>query len=895
MNNLVKIFRRDFAGKKLKIKLSVFIYFLVTLVLTINAPVLAINSVTANTEAVKTGISQSLDTAKLVNSERDLLIAQGKSLYDAERFAEAAQALQQAAQVYQQQGDDLKLAGTLGNLSLAYQELGDWEAAQKAINKSLELLKAAKNQQNLQILAQTLDIQGRLQLSMGKPEAALATWEQTAEIYRQTKNQAGEVRSQINQAQAWRNKGFYRRAVQILLAVKEKLQAQPDTIEKTVGLRSLGDALMVIGDLTQSQKILEQSLFVAQRLELPAQMAASLLSLGNNARAKQKIAQALDYYQQTITKSVSPLTKVQAQLNQLSLLIDTQQLSQIPNLIPSITAELQQLPPSRASIYAQINYAQSLMKALNPESKLQSKNLDSITSTEDLARLLANTIKQAGSLGDTQAEAYGLLSLGNLYENNRQWQEAQTITQQGLMLAQSSNAPDIMYRLEWQLGRLFSAQKNIPSAIAAYDAAVTTLKSLRGDLVAVHQDVQFNFRDSVEPIYRQSVELLLESQGENIDEQTLDKARQRIETLQLAELDNFFREACLQGESVLIDQVVDEDNPTTAILYPIILPKRLQVIVKIPHQDLKHYSANVTQLEVDTLITQLRKNLVNPTATNEIKAKSKQVYDWLLKPIESELAARGVKTIVFVLDGTLRNLPMAALYDGEQYLIEKYAIALSVGLQLLDPKPLQRQELRALTAGLTQPPAGFPDYSPLPAVKSEVNLIASAGVSTKSLLDQQFTSQALEKEVNNAAFNVVHLATHGQFSSVADQTFILANDRRIYVKEFDDLLRNREQTQPRAVELLVLSACQTALGDNRAALGLAGAAVRAGARSTVASLWQIDDESTALFVGEFYQQLKNNKSTKAEALRLAQLKLLQHPNYQAPSFWSAYVLIGNWL
>jgi CHAT domain-containing protein len=92
----------------------------------------------------------------------------------------------------------------------------------------------------------------------------------------------------------------------------------------------------------------------------------------------------------------------------------------------------------------------------------------------------------------------------------------------------------------------------------------------------------------------------------------------------------------------------------------------------------------------------------------------------------------------------------------------------------------------------------------------------------------------------------------------------------------------------------VLSACQTAAGDKRAALGLAGTAIRAGARSTIASLWQIDDESTAMFVGDFYKELRKGIS-KAQALRNAQLKILQHPNYKAPSYWSAYVLIGNWL
>ncbi len=316
-----------------------------------------------------------------------------------------------------------------------------------------------------------------------------------------------------------------------------------------------------------------------------------------------------------------------------------------------------------------------------------------VPSPQQIAQFLANTIQQARILGDKQAEAYGLLSLGNLYENNQQWTEAQNVTQQGLVLAQGSNASDISYRLEWQLGRLLWAQNNINGAIAAYDAAVETLKSLRNDLVAVNQDVQFNFRDSVEPVYRQSVELLLQSPVAKLDDKTLDKARQRIEALQLAELDNFFQEACLQGESVLIDQVVDQDNPSTAILYPIILPQQLQVIVKIPHQPLQHYSAKVTQSEVNQVLTELRKNLINPTTTNVIKTQSQQVYNWLLQPIEKQLAASGVKTLVFVLDGALRNIPMAVLYDGKQYLIEKYAIALSVGLQLLDPQPCKDNNL----------------------------------------------------------------------------------------------------------------------------------------------------------------------------------------------------------
>lgn len=823
-------------------------------------------------------------------------LEQGKALYDAGRFAEAVQVLQQAVQEYRQSQDSVKLAITLSNLSLAYQQLGAWEQAEQAIAESLNLLKS----QNLPIFAQSLDIQGRLQLAMGKPDEALETWKQTAKIYRQIKNQNGEMRSQINQAQAWKIKGFYLRAVKILQQVGDNLKSQPDSREKLVGLRSLGDALMIVEDLAKSSEALEQSLAIAQRLQLPADTGATFLSLGNNARLKQQKLEAIAYYQQALTISTSPLTQIQAQLNQLSLLIEDKQLATAENLIPSIQSQLSQFPLSRAGIYAQINFAQSLMKVVNKDLSVARKNLSTL-SAQDIGLLLANTVKQSRSLGDQRAEAYALLSLGSMYEQTQQWQDAQSLTEKGLILAQTTNAPDISYRLEWQLGRLRWVQKDIQGAIAAYDGAVETLKSLRSDLVAVNQEAQFNFRDSVEPIYRQSVELLLQSQNGKVDEKTLDKARQRIEALQLAELDNFFREACLQGQSVQLDKVVDQDNPTAAILYPIILPQQIQVIVKIPNKPLQQYSTNIPQTEVDKVLSELRKTLVNPAAIKAIKTQSQQVYNWLLRPIESELSASKVKTLVFVLDGALRNLPMASLYDGKQYLVEKYAIALSVGLQLLDPKPLVKQQLRALTAGLTEIPADFPNiqefskFGPLPAIKSELDAITKAGVSTTSLLNKDFKRKKLEKEVNTASFNVVHLATHGQFSSRAEDTFILAADALINVREFDTLFGSRDINRPGAVELLVLSACQTAAGDNRAALGLAGAAVRAGARSTLASLWQIDDSSTALFIGDFYQELKSGNVTKAEALRHAQLKLLQHPNYQAPSFWGAYVLIGNWL
>lgn len=143
-------------------------------------------------------------------------------------------------------------------------------------------------------------------------------------------------------------------------------------------------------------------------------------------------------------------------------------------------------------------------------------------------------------------------------------------------------------------------------------------------------------------------------------------------------------------------------------------------------------------------------------------------------------------------------------------------------------------------------------------------------------------------------FPIVHLTTHAQFSSDPERTVILAYDKAINVLKFDRLLRNKTQADADGIELLVLSACQTAKGNKKTALGIAGVAAQAGARSTLATLWLVDTDSTTQLMSEFYKELKNGVP-KAEALRLAQLSLLSNPDYNHPYFWAAFVLVGSWL
>ena len=862
MNRIYKIFKR--------IHYSIWIALLTfTLVLGV-VPAIAQNN-SLKTQVVATDASR--------------FLVKGKAAYEVGRFTEAQKYWEQALQHYQQVGDIPHQALSLNYLSLVFQELGEWKQAEQSINQSINLIQeyASDNNStsNLQgITAQAFNTQGNLQLTLGKEEMALDSWQEAERYYRQEKDQIGLLGSKINQAQALQNLGFYQRAQKILEQLHNDLENQDDLALKALGLRSLGNALQVTGNLTESQEILQKSLVLVQSLGLTEATSATLFSLGNVARASEDHNSAIAFYQQAIDMTSDPLTKVEGNLNQMSLLGTQQEWQKIKQLIPVIQSDLSNLPASRKAIYAQVNFAKNLINLAAEEPAFARYDRYS-------QELLNKTVNQARQLEDLQGQSYALGTLGYWYEQKRQYSRAKKTTEEALTLAVDIQASDIAYQWQWQLGRLLKKQGDIPGAIAAETEAVSALQSIRGDLVAINPDVQFSFRESVEPIYRDLVELLV---SYDPNQNNLLKAREVIESLQLAELENYFREACIDAKPKQIEEI---DNKA-AVIYPIVLPERLAVIVSVPDTPLMYYEQSLPEADIEKTLDKFLQSL-NPIYSNKQRLKlSQQIYDWLIKPGEAELAKHNIETLVFVLDGSLRNLPMTALYDGNEYLVEKYKIALTPGLQLLESETLDSQELQAVVAGLSQASQGF---SALPGVETEVNEI-SQYIPSQLLLNEQFTNTGLRDQIRETPSPLVHLATHGQFSSNPDETFIVTWNDQIKVKEFEDLLKVREETgNAQPIELLVMSACQTAVGDERAALGIAGVAVRSGARSTIATLWSVKDESTVALMDQFYQQLSQNSAsmTKAEALRQAQMSLIHSSNFNHPFYWSPFVLIGNWL
>ena len=649
-----------------------------------------------------------------------------------------------------------------------------------------------------------------------------------------------------------------------IAVIQSEILTNPHNHYQKKALRSLGNVLRVIGDFQQSQTVLQASLEIVQQGNVPQEERKTLLNLGNIERALANRAkeikdieqleihqkQAFNYYQKAVNLSSSSLLKIQAKLNQIELLINQENWNKAEELLRQIPTSIVDLPLNRQKIYAQINYAKNLLclqqkeaNCLNP----QKPNLSSVDeqSFQKATQILENAAEDAAKIQDKHTQSYTEGIIGRLYESQQAWTPAEQYTEKALHDSWQAQAPELSYQWQWQQGRLLKAQGKRQQALQAYQQAVTTLKSMRSDLVSINPEIQFTFQESIEPVYREYVSLILQPQG-NIatPPENLQLARETIDSLQLAELENFFRLVCLDANPVLIDQVTDEKDSTAAVFYPILLDDRFEIILKLPQQPLRHYTNPINnKKEIERILARLTLSLAQANS-QETLPLAQQVYDWLLRPAQEDLAQSQIKTLVFVLDSALRNIPMSVLHDRKEYLVEKYSIALIPSLQLLKPQPLRQRESKVLLAGLSKARGKFPS---LPFVPEEIEQIREQFPSSTELFNQAFTNEGFEDAVNSAPFSVVHLATHGQFSSQAEETFVLTWDDRLNVNQLNNLIRSRD-SEP--IELLVLSACETLTGDHRAALGLAGVAVRAGVRSTLATLWQVNDQTTAILMNQ---------------------------------------------
>ena len=627
-------------------------------------------------------------------------------------------------------------------------------------------------------------------------------------------------------------------------------------------------------------------------------------------------------------------------------------LNQAEQLTQQAQTQLSQLPPSRSSFNIQINLAYQQLKVhqqwvsleeqlaqerfelerllyepdpaldqpvdqlyaldlLEHDLPLLERRLASYqVDLQFISQYLGEAQQLAEQLNDIHSQSYFYGIQANLAEAQGDLGKALAQTNEAILLASKVDAPDMLYRWYGQWGRLLEQSGDEKGAIAAYRSAIQTLQELRTDLTAVNPEVLFSFRRNIEPLYQQLMGLILRTSGGNPDQSTLNEIRDLAELLSIEELSDYLQTDCLQlsGEILQSNRISIEELPgaaQTAFIYPILLSSQLAVITSFPTEGerlLKLYAVDLPEIEVKQITKNFRKNLLKRHSL-DFKNEAEQLYDWLIRPMESDLKGQNVDTLVFVSDQAFRNIPMATLFDGEHYLIENYKLATTPGLRLTSTESLQAEDLSVLAFGLTKEKTVQLEtgeqlpFSPLPAVQQELDQIVNQFPSTKPLFNEDFGSDRFASEVDQSVAPVVHLATHGQFSSDRRETFLVTwDDQALGLRDFTDILQVRDTLRKAPLNLLVLSACETATGDEKAALGLAGVALQSGARSTLASLWQVSDEATSLLMKQFYKELAKGDVTKAEALRSAQIQVLRDELSRGhPYFWAPFILVGNWV
>ncbi|NES19327.1 MAG: CHAT domain-containing protein [Symploca sp. SIO3E6] len=629
-------------------------------------------------------------------------------------------------------------------------------------------------------------------------------------------------------------------------------------------------------------------------------------------------SQAITIYEEAIAKFPSQLEKTQIQLEQLKLQVETGQLDAAKTLWPKVDlSQFSETSPSQ--VYAHIKLAKSLacLKA-----EYHDQTSDHIPSWEEIENLLKEAVADAQLLEDAQrTQSFALGNLAGFYEY-RCWllekqqqtepakkyrEQSRGLTRRALNLAQSINASDITYQWQWQLARLWKAEGNRQQALESYKLTVEAIDNFRKNTGAIpfnlrelNSDQYFYFRQNVEPAYRQLIALLLEpTVGNNHPNSTaIKEALSYFQNFQTAEIESLFI-CSLQGDNnrSTIDKFIKDKQLNAAAIYPIVLQDKIGVIISLPDAEPVYYASNEHENLLDYIEQQVIVLQDGSQARSKIEASAQNLYELLIGSTQEQLANHfadsAAKTLVFIPDSPLTSIPLAALHDGRKFLSEKYALVLSTGWLLKNSRPFQDVKLDSLIVAVEDPQFG--DFEKLTIVGKEIENIKNLLNKPKVFFDTEeiFTTEALEDDINQSSYNLIHLATHGQFSSDLRKTFIIAAPgKTTNINELEGLLLSENRKNYQTLDLLVFSACDTASDDKRAALGIAGAAVKVGASSTLATLWSVDDGFTAEFMGRFYQELIEGNRSRVEALRRTQQYFLD--DGRKPSDWAAYTLVGDW-
>ncbi len=730
----------------------------------------------------------------------------------------------------------------------------------------------------------------------------------------------------IDQGIALRQKGELLQSMDVLYKAVESATADLQPTAAT----ALGETLLQAGRLDEAERFLRAAYDASSG---KADRARCALLLGNLAIKRRQDEIARRYYEEAASRSNNtPDIELAALLNLVRLTPEPQRLSQIEELSREFFASAVDAVPGRYHLNLGSQAAGLGPRAL----ALSYRHLE-------IAR------QWAMAQGDWHLLVEAQDTLAQLYEDNGRGSDALTLTRQALERARAHDvgqAADLIINLEWRQARLYQVEGKSDAALAAYTRAIAQIEAVRQDIPIEYDDGRSSYRSTFEPLYLGYLDLLLRGLDKlpfAARSAGLRQAVDAIESTRQAELQDFLGDRC----SVEAVQGAGSRGlaPGTSVLYPVSLPDRIELLLETPNGILRATSP-VKNADLRTAVSILAEGL--RYGIDSYREPSRQLYDWLLRPLSTALIEQQVRNLVVVPEGPLRLVPFAVLNDGEKFFIERYAVSTVTGISMTNTGAPLTHDVSALLAGVSRPgevidkldgamaalivqpeapkgavgglafksevralralpvrPAGLAaaDWSAsrvaelrtqmaLPGVKVEVDTLGSLLKGTV-LLDSQFTAGRFRDEAESGAYRIVHVASHGIFGGSAETSFLLAYDELLTMSNLQSLLKS-DQVQKRPIELLSLSACETAEGNDRAPLGISGAAIKARAKSVLGTLWPVNDAAAKAMMIKTYQGIALEKLSKTEALRQAQMSLINNPELAHPFFWAPFVLIGNW-
>ena len=863
-------------------------------------------------------------------------------------YPKALDYYQQALAIHKQIDNKAGVGTTLNNIGLVYDELGEYPKALDYYQQALAIHKQVDNKAGV---GTTLNNIGEVYRSLGEYPKALDYHQQALAIHKQIGDKSGEGTTLNNIGEVYRSLGEYPKALdyyQQALAIHKQIG---DKANIGTNLNNIGSVYLNLGEYPKALNYYQQTLAIDKEIDNKAGVATTLNNIGSVYRSLEEYPKALDYYQQALAiyKQVRNklgegyiflnIGNVYLYLEEYPKALDYYQQSlAIRKQVGDKAGEGTTLN-NIGKVYSNLGeytkalnyYQQSLAISKQVGDKaVEAKTLNnmglllkaqkqpklaivfykqSVSTYEQIRKQLRSLPKQQQeSYTKTVADTYRYLA--NLLISQDRILEAQQVLD--LLKVQELNDYLTQVRGSNQKLVILKPEEEI---LKKYNQLQTSAIALGQELTKLYK-IPENTRTQAQ---KQRIAELVKLQAE-LNKQFNEFGQSKDV---VAQLDQLSRQAQKMAVDLSdLDGLRDDLKRLNAVmLYPLILEDRLELIVTTPDSPPLRRTVNVKRSELNQVITEFRQALQNPGS--DAKTPAKKLYSWLIKPLENDLKQSQAKTIIYAPDGQLRYIPLSALHDGEQWLVQRLNINNITAKSLTDftakPQPQPRVLAGAFVEGNYNIQVIGDNYrfQGLPYAGKEVENLTKLLPKTTKLIDKEFNKEDTTVKMNE--YNIVHLATHAAFvPGDASKSFILFGDGGIAdLKEIGNWTLNN-------VDLVVLSACQTGIGgkfgNGEEILGLGYQFQSRGVRATIASLWKVSDDGTQLLMNGFYNVLKQQKITKAEALRQAQIALITDDysavggkrggllvegngddikqydsKLQHPYYWAPFILIGNGL